>query len=78
MKISAALEDPKVIRKIQEHIGLDAKTVQLKPARGPKNNLLPTSEAESAKQLKIAELFAATKDDGKLRDSFPGYSHSNE
>ena len=35
MKIIAAIEDPKVIRKILEHMGLDTKPPPLKPARGP-------------------------------------------
>lgn len=35
MKIIAAIEDPKVIRKILEHMGLDAKPPPLQPARGP-------------------------------------------
>ena len=35
MKIIAAIEDPKVIRKILEHMGLDTKPPRLMPARGP-------------------------------------------
>ena len=35
MKIIAAIEDPKVIRKILEHMGLDTKPPPLQPARGP-------------------------------------------
>ncbi|MFN3698320.1 MAG: hypothetical protein ACK4VO_12850 [Pseudobdellovibrio sp.] len=35
MKIIAAIEDPKVTRKILEHMGLDTKPPPLKPARGP-------------------------------------------
>lgn len=35
MKIIAAIEDPKVIRKILEHMGLDTKPPPLAPARGP-------------------------------------------
>jgi len=35
MKIIAAIEDPKVIRKILEHMGLDTKPPPLYPARGP-------------------------------------------
>ena len=35
MKIIAAIEDPKVIRKILDHMGLDTKPPPLKPARGP-------------------------------------------
>jgi len=35
MKIIAAIEDPKVIRKILDHMGLDTKPPQLTPARGP-------------------------------------------
>jgi hypothetical protein len=35
MKIIAAIEDPKVIRKILDHMGLDTKPPQLMPARGP-------------------------------------------
>jgi hypothetical protein len=35
MKIIAAIEDPKVIRKILEHMGLDAKPPPVYPARGP-------------------------------------------
>jgi len=35
MKIIAAIEDPKVIRKILDHMGLDTKPPLLKPARGP-------------------------------------------
>jgi hypothetical protein len=35
MKIIAAIEDPKVIRKILEHMGLDTKPPPLHPARGP-------------------------------------------
>jgi hypothetical protein len=35
MKILAAIEDPKVIRKILEHMGLDTKPPPLKSARGP-------------------------------------------
>ena len=35
MKIIAAIEDPIVIRKILEHMGLDTKPPRLTPARGP-------------------------------------------
>jgi hypothetical protein len=35
MKIIAAIENPKVIRKILEHMGLDTKPPPLQPARGP-------------------------------------------
>jgi len=35
MKIIAAIEDPKVIRKILEHMGLETKPPPLYPARGP-------------------------------------------
>lgn len=35
MKIIAAIEDPKAIRKILEHMGLDTKPPPLHPARGP-------------------------------------------
>lgn len=35
MKIIAAIEDPAVIRKILDHLGLDTKPPPLKPARGP-------------------------------------------
>jgi len=35
MKIIAAIEDPKVIRKILDHLGLDTKPPLLQPARGP-------------------------------------------
>jgi hypothetical protein len=35
MRIIAAIEDSKVIRKILEHIGLDTKPPRLTPARGP-------------------------------------------
>jgi hypothetical protein len=35
MKIIAAIEDPAVIRKILEHMGLDTKPPSLHPARGP-------------------------------------------
>jgi hypothetical protein len=35
MKIIAAIEDPKVIRKILEHMGLATKPPPLHPARGP-------------------------------------------
>ena len=35
MKIIAAIEDPIVIRKILEHMGLDTKPPRLMPARGP-------------------------------------------
>jgi hypothetical protein len=35
MKIIAAIEDPKVIRKILEHMGLETKPPPLHPARGP-------------------------------------------
>ena len=35
MKIIAAIEDPKVIRKILEHMGLPTKPPTLHPARGP-------------------------------------------
>lgn len=35
MKIIAAIEDPKVIRKILDHMGLDTKPPPLYPARGP-------------------------------------------
>jgi hypothetical protein len=35
MKIIAAIEDPKVIRKILEHMGLDTKPPPLHLARGP-------------------------------------------
>jgi hypothetical protein len=35
MKIIAAIEDPAVIRKILEHMGLDTKPPTLHPARGP-------------------------------------------
>lgn len=35
MKIIAAIEDPKVIRKILDHMGLDTKPPPLHPARGP-------------------------------------------
>jgi hypothetical protein len=35
MKIIAAIEDPKVIRKILEHMGLSTKPPPLYPARGP-------------------------------------------
>lgn len=35
MKIIAAIEDPKVIRKILEHMGIDTKPPPLAPARGP-------------------------------------------
>lgn len=42
------------------------------------NLLLPTSEIESVNQLKTAELCAATKDDGRLRDSFRGFNHFDE
>ncbi|MFN7729282.1 MAG: hypothetical protein ACK5P7_09015 [Bdellovibrio sp.] len=37
MKIIAAIEDPKVIRKILEHMGLPTKPPLLYPARGPPN-----------------------------------------
>jgi len=42
------------------------------------NLLLPTSEIKNVSQLKMAELFAATNEDGKLKDSFPGFSHFDE
>jgi hypothetical protein len=42
------------------------------------NLLLPISEIVNVKQLKMAELFAATKKDGKLKDSFPGFNHFDE
>lgn len=42
------------------------------------NLLLPTSEIENEKQLKMVELFAATNEDGKWRGSFHGYSHFDE
>lgn len=42
------------------------------------NSLLPISEIESVKQLKMDELFAATNADGKLRGSLPGYNHFGE
>jgi transposase len=42
------------------------------------NLLLPISEIESARQLKMDELFAATSEGGKLKDSFPGYNHFEE
>ena len=35
MKIIAAIEDPKVIGKILDHMGLDTKPPRLMPARGP-------------------------------------------
>jgi hypothetical protein len=35
MKIIAAIEDPKVIRKILEHMGLETKPPPQHPARGP-------------------------------------------
>ena len=35
MKIIAAIEDPAVIRKILDHMGLDTKPPRIKPARGP-------------------------------------------
>ena len=35
MKVIAAIEDPKIIRKILDHRGLDTKPPPLKPARGP-------------------------------------------
>lgn len=35
MKVIAAIEDPKIIRKILDHMGLDTKPPPLKPARGP-------------------------------------------
>jgi hypothetical protein len=35
MKIIAAIEDPKVIRKILEHMGLATTPPPLYPARGP-------------------------------------------
>lgn len=35
MKIIAAIEDPKVIRKILEHMGRDTRPPPLAPARGP-------------------------------------------
>ncbi len=35
MKIIAAIEEPKVIRKILDHMGLDTKPPRLTPARGP-------------------------------------------
>lgn len=35
MKIIAAIEDPKVIRKILEHMGIPTKPPTLHPARGP-------------------------------------------
>jgi hypothetical protein len=35
MKIISAIEDPRVIRKILEHMGLDTKPPPLHPARGP-------------------------------------------
>jgi len=35
MKIIAAIEDPNVIRKILEHMGLETKPPPLYPARGP-------------------------------------------
>jgi len=42
------------------------------------NLLLPISEIESVNQLRMDELFAATNEDGKLRDSFHGFNHFGE
>ena len=40
--------------------------------------LLPISEIEHVSQLKMDELFAATREDGKLSDSFHGFNHFDE
>lgn len=37
--------------------------------------LLPISEIEHVSQLKMDELFAATREDGELSDSFHGFKH---
>lgn len=42
------------------------------------NSLFPISEIESVKQLRMADLFAATEEDGRLSDSSPGFSLSEE
>ena len=40
--------------------------------------LLPTSQIEGRSQLKMDELFAATRDDGRWSDSFPGCNDFEE
>lgn len=39
---------------------------------------LPISEIERGSQLKMDELFAATREDGELSDSFHGFKHFDE